>query len=75
MATIDISFLRTNPIKLLIAFIIFYYFIAQPFFDMEFMKSVLFFALFFFLYKKYGNNALSKFKIKGGSMYGRSRRH
>ena len=73
MATIDISFLRTNPLKLLIGFLLFYYFIAEPFFDFDLVKSLLLFALIFFLYKKYGNNALSRFK-RNSSQFGKRRR-
>ena len=74
MTTIDISFLRTNPLKLLIAFAVFYFLIAEPFFDMDFLKSVVVFALLFFLYKKYGNNFFDRF-LRKRSQFGKRRRH
>ena len=73
MAAMDLSFLRGNPLYILIGFVIFYLFIAQPFFDMDLVKSILLFALIYALYKKYGNNYLDRFKT--GSQFGKRRRH
>ena len=73
MTTIDLSFIRKNPLQLLIGFLLFYCLIAQPLFDMDLLKSLLLFALLCFLYKKYGNNALDRFK-KQSSLFGKRRR-
>jgi len=73
MTTIDLSFMRTNPLQLLVGFVLFYFLIAQPLFDMDLIKSILLFALIFFLYKKYGNNALDRFR-KSNSLFGKRRR-
>ena len=74
MAT-DLSFLRGNPFYIAIGFIIFYMFIAQPFFDTDLLKSILLFGLFYVLYKKYGNGLLDRFKRQSGvSLFGKRRR-
>lgn len=73
MTTIDLSFIRSNPLYVVIAFLVFYYIIAKPFFDWSFLKSILIFLVLYILYKRFGNDMLSKFK-KPSSSYGSRRR-
>ena len=72
MAAMDLSFLRGNPLYIFIGFIVFYFLIAQPFFDTDLIKSFFIFALLYVLYKKYGNNLLDRFKKV--SHFGKRRR-
>ncbi len=67
----DFSFLKGNPFYIFIGFLLFYLVIAQPFFDMDFVKSFFLFALLYVLYKKYGNNFLDNFKK---SSFGKKKR-
>jgi uncharacterized membrane protein len=61
---------QVNLVYLLIAFLVFYYLIAQPFFSLDFFKSVLLFIVLYVLYKKFGNDFFSRF-----SSFGKRRRH
>ena len=67
----DLSFLKGNPLYISIAFVIFYFLIAQTFLELDLVKSVLVFGLFYALYKKYGNNMFDRFKR---SQFGKRRR-
>ena len=67
----DLGFLAgINVMKVLLAYIVFYYLIAQPFFNLDFFKSTVLFIVLYVLYKKYGGNLSSKL-----SGFGKRRRH
>jgi hypothetical protein len=54
-----------NPIFIVGGFLIFYYAIAKPMLDYDLTKSLIIYAIFIFLYMKYGK---SKFTV---SAFGR----
>ena len=53
-------YVTNNPVYLLIGFLIFYYFIAQPFFGFDLIKSVLLFIFLYFVYTNYGDQIMDK---------------
>ena len=62
--------IANNPVYLLIAFLIFYYLVADPFFGFDLIKSILLFILLYFVYVNYGDRIMSKFNKNG---FGRRR--
>jgi hypothetical protein len=56
-----------NPLYLIVGFLLFYYLVAKPMFDYSLLKSLLIFAVLYFLYMKFGKD---KFKV---SSFGRRR--
>jgi len=72
MTTIDLSFLKGNPVYILVGFVIFYLVIAQPFFKLDLIRSILLFALLYVLFKKYGDKAMDKLKTVTKSSLGRN---
>ena len=61
----------SNPIYILLAFLIFYYFIAQPFFGFDLAKSALLFIVVYFIYTRYGDEIFNS--VKSRSSFGRRR--
>ena len=63
------SWLSGNPLYILIAYIIFYFLVAEPLLNLDCINSVILFIVLYVLYKKYGNNYLEKM-----SNFGKRRR-
>jgi len=61
----------SNPVYILLAFLIFYYFIAQPFFSFDLAKSALLFIVVYFIYTRYGDQIFERVKSQSG--FGRRR--
>jgi hypothetical protein len=70
--TTKMVYTTDNPIYLLIGFLIFYYFIAQPFFNFDLIRSVLLFIVLYFIYTKYGDKIFERVKSQSSS-FGRRR--
>ena len=68
----DFAFLKSNPLYVCIAFLVFYFVVAQPFLKLDLTKSLIFFAVLYILYKKFGNGFIEK---KFSSGFGKRRRH
>jgi hypothetical protein len=58
----DLTFLYGNPFYIAISFVTFHALIGQPFFDFDFVKSALLFAVLYILYKKYGKTVTGDIK-------------
>jgi hypothetical protein len=75
----ELTFLYGNPFYIAIAFVTFHALIGQPFFDFDFIKSGLLFAVLYILYKKYGKTVtrepISSFGKNGHSSMGHFPRH
>jgi hypothetical protein len=67
----DYAFLKSNPLYVVIAFLVFYFIIAQPFLNLTVFQSIVLFIVLYVLFKKYGGNFSDKFK----SAFGSRRRH
>jgi len=49
-----------NPLYLLIGFLIFYYFIAEPIFGFDLIRALLLFVVLYFVYVNYGDKIKQK---------------
>ena len=70
----DFSFLKANPIYVLIAFLVYYFLIAKPLLNFDLIKSVVAFFVLYVLYMKFGSGITEKIKSISGSSFGKRRR-
>jgi len=64
----SIDFLKSNPLYVIIAFLIFYFIIVKPFLYLDIFKSIVLFIVLYILFKKYGGNFSDKLKTAFGRM-------
>ena len=68
----DFSFLKANPIYVLIAFLVYHFVIAKPLFNFDLFKSTVAFFVLYVLYMKFGKGITEKIKTISG--FGKRRR-
>ena len=68
----DFSFLKANPIYVLIAFLVYHFVIGKPLLKFDLIKSTIAFFVLYVLYMKFGKGITEK--LKSSSSFGKRRR-